>query len=89
MSDSVDNVKLLLRHGANVNHKDSQGNTAMHLAVMTGNLNVVKLLDQYNADASIENEQGSSAIEISMQLHQRDIRAFFQTNRRYRHLNFQ
>ena len=56
MSDSIDNVKLLLRHGANVNHKDTQGNTAMHLAVMACNLNVVKLLDQYNADATIENE---------------------------------
>ena len=56
MSDSINNVKLLLRHGANVNHKDTQGNTAMHLAVMACNLNVVKLLDQYNADATIENE---------------------------------
>ena len=56
MSDSINNVKLLLRHGANVNHKDTQGYTAMHLAVMACNLNVVKLLDQYNADATIENE---------------------------------
>jgi len=45
MSESIENVKVLLRNGANANHKDTQGNTAFHLAVMANNINIVKLLD--------------------------------------------
>lgn len=45
------NAKILLKHNANPNAKDSMGNTPMHFAVAVQSLPLVKMLDDFGADA--------------------------------------
>ena len=43
-------ANILLAHGANVNAIDSQGRTAVHLAVTCNSVQLMELLIQYNVD---------------------------------------
>ena len=52
---------LLLLHGAPINHRDDEGCTAVHRAVLANNLNAVKFLITWDADLSIENNNGDTA----------------------------
>jgi ankyrin repeat protein len=56
LAQNLDNVKLLLKHGANPSARDTIGNNAMHFAVMVESLPIVKLLDDFGADASVKND---------------------------------
>lgn len=58
-------VENLLNNGENVNEKNSQGNTALHYAVATGNAEMVKLLLSYNADINAQNAKGWSPLSIA------------------------
>lgn len=58
-------VENLLNNGENVNEKNSQGNTALHYAVATGNAEMVKLLLSYNADVNAQNAKGWSPLSIA------------------------
>ena len=57
--------------------KDNQGNTPMHMAVASRNVNIVRILDTYNADARIKNIDGVSAIDIAITEDLRDIKLHF------------
>lgn len=47
LNENLEMVKLLIRSGANVNHRNNTGSTCLHVAIQKGNLNVVKyLIDQ-------------------------------------------
>ena len=67
MALNVENVKLLLKHNANPNAKDSLGQTPMHLAVTLNYLPIVKLLDDFGGDATIQNFQEECPIDIALQ----------------------
>lgn len=43
-------VETLLKHGADVNAKDSDGTTALHVACCLGNLDLIRLLIKFNVD---------------------------------------
>ena len=58
-------VENLLNNGENVNEKNSQGNTALHYAVATGNAEMVKLLLSHNADVNAQNAKGWSPLSIA------------------------
>lgn len=58
-------VENLLNNGENVNEKNSQGNTALHYAVATGNAEMVKLLLSHNADINAQNAKGWSPLSIA------------------------
>jgi len=49
---AFDNIKLFLEKGANVNSCDSDGATALYIAVQENNAPVVKLLLRYGADVN-------------------------------------
>ena len=55
ISNCLGNVQLLIENGGKPNSQDVVGNTALHLAVQTNNLEMVKLLDKCGADATVEN----------------------------------
>ncbi|CAO3639521.1 unnamed protein product [Cunninghamella echinulata] len=56
---SIDEVVIkLLEAGANPNiHKESTGDTPLHLAIATGNMDMIKLLLKYNADVNAVNNK--------------------------------
>lgn len=77
LAQQEDNVKLLLRHGANPNARDSLGNTPMIFAVMIENLAMVKILDDFGGDASVKNDEGICAIELAQKENNKEILIHF------------
>ena len=60
------NVKMcqfLVDLGADVNRKDSSGNTALHIACNNSHFNVVRLLVKHGADPSIKNNEGDDVFQ--------------------------
>lgn len=55
-------VKILLKHGANVNTSDSQGITALMLACQLGHLSVIQELIAHGAEVNKTDIQGHSAL---------------------------
>lgn len=49
-------VYTLLKHGANPNHMDKNGNTSLHYAVSEGNQMLAKNLLEYSADLEQKNK---------------------------------
>jgi hypothetical protein len=59
-----DNVAAIIRAGANLNAVDGSGNTALHLAVLHGEIASVKLLLEAGADRSIKNRKGKRPLDL-------------------------
>ena len=62
MHGFVDIVKLLLRHGANVNSQSFSGNTALHHACTQGKVDAVSVLLDHSADIEHQNEKGHTPL---------------------------
>jgi hypothetical protein len=58
-------VRSLLKAGANVNARNDDGATALHLAVVNDRPDVVRELIRYGADASIQSNRGLTATAIA------------------------
>ncbi len=61
-------IKLLLDMGATVNHKNQDGDTALHWAVRDSAVHCVELLLQYDAHTDIKNNKQQTPIDILTQL---------------------
>ena len=62
---AIEDVLLLLEHGANINIQGDLGYIALHYACMKGYLDVVKLLLKYNASKTIKNEFDELPIDVN------------------------
>ena len=49
-------VAILLEHGADPNLADADGNTALHLAVLSANTAITGLLLEHHANADAQNQ---------------------------------
>jgi ankyrin repeat protein len=64
-SGSVGTIQILLNAGANINHQNSQGRTALMYAVNSDNKRLVRmLLLNNNIDASLKDKGGNTACEF-------------------------
>ena len=56
---------LLLEHGADLNLKDNEGNTALFHAVMSINVKTIQLLLQSGAKIGDVNSSGRTALDLA------------------------
>ena len=61
----IEDVEILLVHGAAINASGDLGNTALHYAAMTGKIDVVSKLLQRGASPNIKNEFGQTPEKIA------------------------
>ncbi|MEQ2300734.1 hypothetical protein AMECASPLE_028877 [Ameca splendens] len=60
----LDSVRVLIDHGADVNHVDQKGNLPLHLAAREGHLEVVKLLQEHTVDSQAANSEENTALML-------------------------
>lgn len=53
--ERIDVIDCLLAHGCNINYQNDDGNTALHIACRTGNIDIIQRLIQAGADGMIRN----------------------------------
>ena len=71
--NAEENIDVLLNAGANIDAKDSSGNTALHNACSTRSKDFVSfLLGQY-ADVNAVNNKGQSVLEVAVQANRLDL----------------
>ena len=59
---TVETVRLLVEHGADVNALDSSHSTPLHLASLQGVLEAVQILIKHGADVNAQNETNSTPL---------------------------
>lgn len=65
---NLNDVKLAVRIGANINKADEMGNTPLHWAALKGHLDVVKFLVENGADINKENNKGDTPLSLAFPL---------------------
>ena len=60
--DNKDRVEKLLTFGADVNAQDADGDTALHGAAQTGNVEILRLLLDKRAEPNVKNKQGGTPL---------------------------
>ncbi|KAK8781181.1 hypothetical protein V5799_017477 [Amblyomma americanum] len=60
-------AEYMLSNQLNINRKDCDGNTAMHLAARYGHIPVIKTLVLHSADVTVQNEQGLRPYGVALQ----------------------
>lgn len=73
--DSVEMVRLLLKHHAYIDAESPNKTTPLMMAAHYGHRDVVRLLLQEGADASLRNEQGLSAMDFAQRAGRNDMLA--------------
>ena len=67
----TDIVIMLLDTGADIHHRNDQGENALISAVQEGNINVVKVLLDAGADVNQSNTDGETALDLAIRLRQK------------------
>ncbi|CDW52971.1 Ankyrin repeat protein [Trichuris trichiura] len=68
-SGSVDCMRLLLDHGASVNHRSSRLKTVAHYCAFRGDVNALKLLQSWGARLDLADEFGLTVLHEAVQSH--------------------
>ncbi|MEJ1437563.1 MAG: ankyrin repeat domain-containing protein [Candidatus Sedimenticola sp. (ex Thyasira tokunagai)] len=68
-----DIIPLLLKWGADIDHRDAEGRTPMMRAIIAKQRVLVKLLIANGADVNAENSRGHRPLDIANRLQDRDI----------------
>ncbi|MFA5999031.1 MAG: ankyrin repeat domain-containing protein [Candidatus Babeliales bacterium] len=63
--NDIESAKKLIVDGADVNVRDSQGNSLLHYAAFFGKVQIVKLLLAAHADVQARNKKGSSSLHMA------------------------
>ena len=71
-SDNLENLELLVKYGANVNHQDKRGFTSLHRAAEMGKNNLVLRLLEIGADKEISAE-GHTALSLATAMKHEEI----------------
>ena len=69
----IEEIRLSLDQGVNVNAKNSDGVTALYLAAQNGRADIVKLLLEYGADVNATTNYGVTALHFAAQNGRADI----------------
>lgn len=64
-NNNIEEVKLLLNYGANVNTQDKNRNTPLHSAVQSGHTEIVKLLLKKGANPLLKNKYGKTPKDLA------------------------
>lgn len=64
--NKINDVKLLLDRGADLNIKNNKGNTALMYACLLNHEPIVKFLVDKGADLNIKNNEGYTALDIAL-----------------------
>ncbi|EKX34971.1 hypothetical protein GUITHDRAFT_42184, partial [Guillardia theta CCMP2712] len=59
----VDTVRILLRQGANIDEKNYDGRTVLHIACAEGNYRMVEVLLNHGADKNIKDRWGNTPLQ--------------------------
>lgn len=70
---SVDAVKVLVENGADIHHKNSSGNTALHKACEKDQFDVIKYLISQGADINLKNNYDMTPVDMTKSL---DVKKF-------------
>jgi len=62
--DLIEEFKCLIKHGANVESRCINGDTALIRAAINGNKEIVKLLLEYGANIEAKDQHGRTALDI-------------------------
>jgi ankyrin repeat protein len=65
-ADAIEAMRILLELGADVNHKNQAGHTALHGAAYRQAPRIVEFLVENGADLTATNERGWTALDIAM-----------------------
>ncbi|EAX95437.1 ankyrin repeat protein, putative [Trichomonas vaginalis G3] len=65
MSNSKANSNAPILHGFNINEKNNDGDTALHIATKYNNKEFVELLISYGAYVNEKNNRGKTSLEIA------------------------
>ncbi|MBK9584408.1 MAG: ankyrin repeat domain-containing protein [Alphaproteobacteria bacterium] len=69
---SVEDIKILVDHGANINAKGEYDYTALHHAAEQGHADAVKALMEKGADPNLTDVNGCTPLEIALLLDKND-----------------
>jgi ankyrin repeat protein len=58
-------LRLLLKHGGDVNARSQNGSTSLHEASKNGALEVARLLLEYGADIEAKDDRGMTALQVA------------------------
>jgi ankyrin repeat protein len=79
-------VDMLVKAGAPINESDEKdGNTPLHLAVLSGSLSIISKLLENNANMYLENKNKESAIQLAQKCSNNDILRKFATEIALKH----
>ena len=65
MNGQLKGMQLLIEKGADINARNKQDLTPLHIAVSKGHIKIIELLVSKEADTNIKDERGRTAIQLA------------------------